>query len=332
MGKNKVVSGRGERLLRLTSNKGRQRKDATSFSSCYGGAEANVLMSLSSLGRKTRFLTRLGKDEISLGALLALKKAGVDPSFIKRDDNPLGLYFLEEGEGKRPSKVVYHRKGSSATARKKDDFDFDEALKDVALFHVSGISLCLSESRRECVREARKACKKRNIPVSFDFNYRSTLLPLEDAKKIYPLVVPYCKYIFASLWDRKTLLGFRPFEENEDEVFQKACMEFGFDFIFTKKRSIINDRNQLLLPLAYTEKEKIVGRQEERYIFDRIGAGDSFAAGVLFGLLEKKELKESLDYGIANCALKQTIFGDQANFSKEELEEYLRRGKEERKR
>lgn len=332
MNNNKIIGARGERLLRLTSAKGRQIKNADSFSVCYGGAEGNVLRSLSCLGRKTRFLSKMGKDEISQAAVLSLKRAGVDTSFVVRDENPLGIYFLEEGEGKRPSKVVYHRKGSSATTRKPEDFDFKKALEGVSLFHISGISLCLTKTRRDTVRECLKTCKERHIPVSFDFNYRPSLLPLDEAKKIYPEVAKYCDILFASKWDIQILLGFHPEETDEDKVFLGVCKEKGYRYVFTKKRTILDDRNQRILPIGYTSKEKVIGREEDRYIFDRIGAGDSFAAGVLYGVANERSTRESLDLGIANCALEQTIFGDHANFSIEELQEYLSSGKEERKR
>lgn len=332
MNNNGIICGRGEMLLRLTSSKGRQIKNAESFSVCYGGAEGNVLRSLSCRGRKTRYLTKLGKDEISLAAALTLKRTGVDTSYILLDNNPLGIYFLEEGEGKRPSKVVYHRKGSSATKRLPSDFDFDKALEGVSLFHVSGISLCLSESTRETVLACLKACKEKNILVSFDFNYRTSLLPLDEARKIYPEVAKYCDIVFASKWDIQTLLGFAKDERDEDKVFLGVCKEKGFKYLFTKKRTIIDDRNQIILPIGYTQNEKVVGREERMVIFDRIGAGDSFAAGVLYGVANHLTRKEDLDFGIANCALKQTIFGDHANFSIEELKEYLSSNKEERKR
>lgn len=332
MNNNGIICGRGEMLLRLTSSKGRQIKNAESFSVCYGGAEGNVLRSLSCRGRKTRYLTKRGKDEISLAAALTLKRTGVDTSYILLDNNPLGIYFLEEGEGKRPSKVVYHRKGSSATRRLPSDFDFDKALEGVTLFHISGISLCLSKSRRETVRACVKACKEKHIPVSFDFNYRPSLLSLEEAKEIYPEVAKYCDIIFASKWDIQTLLGYHPEEKDEDKVFIGACKDHGFKYLFTKKRSVLNDRNQIILPIGYTKEGKTIGREEEIVIFDRIGAGDSFAAGVLYGVANHLTRKECLDYGIANCALEQTIFGDHANFSIEELKEYLSSDQEERKR
>lgn len=321
----KTVVGLGEMLLRLTSPNGIRLRDADSFKANYGGGEANVLISLSHLGHPTRFLTRLPQDDFGSACVDYLKANDVDTSFVVRDDASLGIYFLEEGEGARPSKVVYNRKHSSATLMAPKDFADDAIFKDAALLHISGITLALSASSQQTVLALIKKAKEAGVKISFDFNYRSKMMSIDEAKKIYPLVCQYADIVSASPWDIQTLLGFEPEEKDKDKLFQDACRHFGFSYLFTKNREILSAKVQTLQAFVYTGKKKVSGRKVRFKIFDRIGAGDAFTAGYLHELLQAKpDLAKALDYGISNCVLEQTTFGDQAKFSLEELDEYLK--------
>lgn len=318
------VLGLGEVLARFTSERGVRIQESDNFRCNYGGAELNVLVSLCHLGHEGRILTRLGNDSLSCAAFDHIIKNRVDTSFIKRDGNPLGLYFLEEGEGSRPSMVVYNRSHSSATMMTPSDFDFAKALEGVSILHISGITLAISDSSMKTALALMEEAKKRGVKVSFDFNYRAKLMSVEKAKEVYPIVAKHADIVSASPWDIKTLLGFHPDESDNDRLFMDACKEFGFDYLFTKKRVILSQREQRLQAFGYTAEKKVTGVERQFEIFDRIGAGDAFAAGYLHGLLlDYSDPLSAIEYGIANSILEQTIFGDSSLFTHENLLEFL---------
>ena len=322
----KTVVSMGELLLRLTSPDGTLLKDAKSLRVNYGGAEANVLMSLSSLGFQTRYLTRLGDDEISLAAKKRLQEMGVDTSFFASDPthSPLGIYFVEPGDGPRASKVVYHRKHSAASQMEPSDFDFQKAFKGADIFYVSGITLEISPNSASTVLAAVKAAKKMGVKVIFDFNYRSKLISVEEAKKVYPEVAKLADIVYATPWDIRTLLGYNSDTKDDDAFLAEACKENSYEALFTKKRKILSPHRQSLLPIVYTPEGKTVGKEIEFDIFDRIGAGDAFSAGTIYGYFKDGGSKElALAYGLANSILAQTIFGDQAEFKEEDLKTFL---------
>ncbi len=325
MNPNKMVVGLGEFLIRFTAERGTLIREARNYVANYGGSEANVIISLCHLGHKGRYITRVSKDELGLGAIDYLKTQDVDTSFIQmRGEHPLGTSIVEEGEGARPSVVIYNRKWSSAAQMKPEDFDIEAFLEDGNIFHVSGITLSISPRARAMAIETMKKAKEMGLKVSFDFNYRSKLLKLEDAQEIYPQVVPYIDIVSASSWDLQTLLHFHPEEKDQDKLFMDACKELGFDCIFTRKRTVLSSRQQKLQAFAYTKDEKVIGKEYEFEIFDRIGAGDAFVAGYLHGLLKNnKDLANAIRYGMANCILEQTILGDCARFSEKQLERYI---------
>lgn len=321
----KTVIGLGEFLIRFTAERGTLIREARNYVANYGGSEANVIISLCHLGHKGRYITRVSNDELGLGAIDYLKTQGVDTSFIQmRGEHPLGTSIVEEGEGCRPSVVIYNRKWSSAAQMKPEDFDIEAFLQDGNIFHVSGITLSISEKARNTAIAAMKKAKELGMKVSFDFNYRKKLMPLEDAKRVYPCIAKYADIVSASPWDIKELLGFHPDEEDQDKLFEDACKEFGFEYIFTRKRTIISSRVQKLQAFAYTKDKKVIGKEYQFEIFDRIGAGDAFVAGYLHGLLkDEDDLAQAMKYGMANCVMEQTILGDCSRFSEKDLNRFL---------
>ena len=320
-----LIIGLGEFLIRFTAERGTLIREARNYVANYGGSEANVIISLCHLGHRGRYVTRVSDDELGLGAIDYLKTQDVDTSFIqKRGQHPLGTSIVEEGEGARPSVVIYNRKWSSAAQMRPENFNFEEILKGGDIFHISGISLSISDKARSTTLEAIKVAKEMGLKISFDFNYRSKLLSIDDAKEIYPLAVKYADIVSASKFDIQTLLSFHEDEKDEDKLFKDACREFGFDFIFTRHREVLSSREQIMQGFAYTDKEKYASKKYRFEIFDRIGAGDAFVAGYLHGLLKnKKDIDKALSYGMANCILAQTILGDCSRFSEDDLEAFI---------
>ncbi len=320
--KDKIVT-MGEIMLRLTPPDYAKFEQANSFLANYGGGEANVAVSLAHLGHECYFLSKLPPNDLGDSAIAHLREHNVHTDYIVRGSSNLGIYFLETGFGGRPGKVIYNRKHSSATRMSPADFDFDEIFHDATWFHLSGITLALSRSCRSTCLAALKAAKAHGVKVSFDFNYRSKLATVEEAQSFYPSVMPYVDVLFASPWDFRTILGFNP-SSDDSELMAEAVRAYHLKYVFGKTRKIISATEQSMKAYVYGEKGCEHSEQMQFQIFDRIGAGDAFAAGVIHSLTKDygNPLKAAR-FGLADSILKQTIFGDVSTFSEEEIEEYL---------
>lgn len=329
----KYIVGLGEMMLRLTAPRGRLIPDAGEFNASYGGGEANVLISLSHLNHKTKFLTRLPINELGFACKKKLLAHEVDCSSVIMDNHTLGMYFVDIAEGSRSSNTLYNRKHSSASHMKVTDFNFDEIFKDASVFYLTGITLAISKEARDTALLALKKAKEHNIKVIFDFNYRSRLLSLEEAKKIYPEVINYCDVVFASPFDFKTLIGFESDETDNDKLFFDALKAFNLNRIYTKTRKIIACNEHVLNGISYSKNGKAESGEMNCLIYDRIGAGDAYSAGIVHGYLSNYSEEKTLQLGIANAILKQSLFGDYAKFNEATLEEFLiEKGKGEIKR
>lgn len=330
---NEKIITMGEIMLRLTPPDYNKIEQAGNFLANYGGGEANVAVSLSHFGHNCYFISKLPPNELGDGAIKHLMSHGVNTNYVVRGSSTMGIYFLESGFGGRPGKVIYNRKHSAATHMEICDFDFNEIFKDATWFHLSGITLALGSRTREVALYALKKAHENNVKVSFDFNYRSTLWSIEDAKKIYPLVMPYVNTLFASPFDLTEILNM-PNNLEEGELFKEAIKKFNLDYIFGKTRKIFSSTDQAMKAYVYTSSGKDETNEIEFQIYDRIGAGDAFASGVIHALL--KDYNNSLyaaKFGIVNSILKQTIYGDVSIFTEKDIVEYMNNlGKSEVKR
>ena len=236
----KVVT-MGEIMLRLTPPDYSKIERANNFLANYGGGEANVAVSLSHFGHNCYFLTKLPPNELGDGALRHLKGHGVNVDYVVRGSSTMGIYFLESGFGGRPGKVIYNRKHSAATRMEISEFDWEAIFKDATWFHLSGITLALSATTRNVALRALKEAKKYGVKVSFDFNYRSKLWTIEEAKQYYPLVMPYVDTLFASPYDLTEILGLDK-SLDEDALFRKAIETYEA-IVMTKEESQLLECN-----------------------------------------------------------------------------------------
>ncbi|MDO5330888.1 MAG: sugar kinase [Bacillota bacterium] len=317
------VLGLGELLLRMSPESYFRVGQTDRYHSYYGGGEANVMVSLSHLGHKTGLISKISKNALGEGGISYLKGHSVDTSLIVRDDGMQGIYFIESGFGGRPGEAIYNRKGSSATTMQASDFDFDAIMEGAKWFHISGIVLALGENVRQTVYSALRSAKRHNVKVSFDFNYRAHFLSLDEARKIYPKVLPYVNVLFAASFDFINILGYSP-ELSHSELFHKAIDEYGFDYIFGKHRHIFSANEQSLKAYVYDKAGYKETHEQSFSIFDRIGAGDAFAAGVIHKLLlDFSDSKGAIGFGLANCILKQTLAGDVSTFNEASINEFI---------
>lgn len=308
--KNKTVVAFGEIMLRLTPPA--SIINANEYKAIYGGTESNVLVALSAFGNPTRYLTKLPDNDLGLGAIMHLKRHGVNcDSIISSGDN-MGMYFLEKGYGNRPTKVIYSRKYAEVTTLKTGDFDFDDIFKDTALFHISGISFALSESARALCFSLLEEAKRRNIPVSFDFNYRAKLWNESQAAEVYKQIIPYVDFCLCSSKDLDVFLNIEL-----DDFFKTYN---NTKLLVVREREIISLDKHIIKAQIRTKEGKIAEVQKEAQVLERIGGGDAFAAGIIHGILNYgNDFAGALDFAADCFVMKATIEGDVLYMNEREI-------------
>ena len=330
----KKVVTLGEIMLRLSTPGYQRFVQADSFDVVYGGGEANVAVSLANYGYEAYFVSKLPKNEIGQAAINSLRKFGVKTDYIARGGERIGIYYLETGASMRPSKVVYDRAHSSIAEADMKDFDFDEIFKNAAWFHFSGITPALSDSAALLTEEALKAAKKNNVTVSVDLNYRKKLWSPEKAKEVMTKLMQYVDVCIGNEEDAHLTLGFKPGKTDVTsgelelagykDIFKQMIDKFGFKYVISSLRESHSASDNGWSACAFDGNEFYPSRKYEIRIVDRVGGGDSFASGVIYGLLEGKNFKDALEFGVAASALKHTIHGDFNLVTVEEVETLLK--------
>jgi len=320
----------GEIMLRLTTPKFLRFDQADSFDVIYGGGEANVAVSCANYGLNASYVTKLPDNPIGQAAINSLRGLGVDTSHIARGGDRVGIYYLETGASMRPSKVVYDRAHSSIAEATIADFDFDEIFKDADWFHFSGITPALGEEATKLTEEALKAAKRHGVTVSVDLNYRKMLWTEEEAQKVMTKLMQYVDVCIGNEEDAEKTLGFKPGDtdvtsgELEIEGYKNVCKQlkekFGFKYVASSLRESYSASDNGWSALIYDGEEFHRSKIYDVRIVDRVGGGDSFAAGLIYGLLTGKDFKDALEFGVAASALKHTIHGDFNRVTVEEVE------------
>ncbi|APH13433.1 pfkB carbohydrate kinase family protein [Clostridium sporogenes] len=313
------VVGLGEIMMRLSTDKGVLVSNTNNFNVNYGGGEANVLISLSKFGIDTRFISKISNNSIGQAILEYLNSKRIDTNFISKGEERTGIYFLEMGSGNRNSKVIYDRKNSCFSNIKLSDINIEEALKDVDIFHFSGITLALSEEIRKIILEIIKVCMGKNILVSYDSNYRSTLWSLEEAREATLEILPYVNILSAGILDAENILKINC---EYDDKYEKLNYYYNhisnnypnIKYTFSSFRDI-KSASTNTLQCNYFIDNKLYSSEIRTIddIVDRVGGGDALTAGIIYCILNNKEPKYTVEF--ANCVsvLKHTIYGD-ANF------------------
>ncbi|MDU5598112.1 MAG: sugar kinase [Lachnospiraceae bacterium] len=323
----------GEIMLRLSTPNNEKFIQADEFDINYGGGEANVAVSLANYGHEADFVSALPKNPIGDAAIATLRKYNVGTKHISRSGERVGIYFLETGSAMRASNVVYDRAHSSISTAKVDEFDFDEIFKDADWFHFTGITPAVSDSAAELTEAALKAAKKAGVTVSVDLNFRKKLWSSEKAKKIMTNLMQYVDVCIGNEEDAEKVLGFKP--GNTDvtagelelsgyvDIFNQMCDQFKFKYVISSLRESFsasnNDWSACIMDGA-TREFYHSKKYHVTPIVDRVGGGDSFAAGVICGLCDKKDFKSALEFAVAASALKHTIPGDFNLVTREDVE------------
>jgi 2-dehydro-3-deoxygluconokinase len=315
----------GEIMLRLTPPLYHRIEQTNEFHVNYGGGEANVAVALENLGLDVTFVTKLPNNQLGDGAIKYLRSQGVNCDYIVKNGDNIGIYFLENGFGGRPSRVLYNRKHSAFTEISPDELDFDAIFNDIKWFHVSGVTLALSESVRETTLQALKKAKEYGVTVSFDFNYRSKLWTIEEAREAIKKIIPYVDVCFASLYDLTTILEFKTDSKDRASIMQEFAKAYDIDYIFGTDREVITATENILSAYVYMPEQSLLTKEYKVNIFDRVGGGDAFASGVIYGLLKDYQNYEfAVEFGLACSVLKHTIFGDSSILKVNEIINYMK--------
>ncbi|WP_312815275.1 sugar kinase [Sedimentibacter sp.] len=329
----KKVITLGEIMLRLSTPGYERFVQADSFDVTYGGGEANVAVSLANYGFDAYFITKLPKHEIGQSAVNHLRRFGVKTDYIVRGGDRVGIYYLESGASMRPSKVIYDRAKSAIADADPSEFDFDEIFKDADWFHFSGITPALGDRAIKLTEEALKAAKRHNVTVSVDLNYRKKLWTTEKAQQVMTNLMQYVDVCIGNEEDAELTLGFKPGNtdvtsgelelEAYKSIFKQMIEKFNFKYVVSSLRESYSASDNGWSACIYDGKEFYHSRKYDIRIVDRVGGGDSFASGLIYGLLQGKDFKEALEFGVAASALKHTILGDFNMVSVEEVEKLV---------
>ena len=320
----------GEIMLRLKSPGHERFFQSPMLEATFGGGEANVAVSLANFGMDAAFVTVLPENVIGDECVKELRRFGVDTSRIQRGKGRMGIYFLESGANQRPSNVVYDRSDSAIALAQ--DIDWDSALDGADWFHITGITPAVSKSAKELSLEAVKQAKNRGIMVSCDFNYRGKLWKYgQAATDVMPELVKYVDVGIANEEDCQKSLGIKADAQVEKgklslEKYQALSEKVLEQFpnlkmiAITLRESISADSNGWSACLNdrkgfYHSKQYAIND-----IIDRVGGGDSFAAGLIYGLNSYETNEEALEFAVAASCLKHSIIGDFNRVSVSEVE------------
>jgi 2-dehydro-3-deoxygluconokinase len=327
----------GELMLRLKAPGHERLFQSPALEATFGGGEANVAVSLCRLGLEATFVTALSDGAVGDAAIQALRAHGVDTSRISRRGGRTGIYFLETGADQRASLVVYDRTGSAASAMAPGDFDWGGIFSGADWFHVSGITPALSRSAADATLEAAAAARAAGVRVSVDLNFRRKLWGYGvKAPEIMGPLTSLADVLLGNEEDLQLSLGLTA------EGIDPESGQVGADAVYglaerararfpnlgvlaiTLRESRSADRNgwsgALLGPSGYHVSRKY----ELSDIVDRVGGGDAFAAGLVFGLLELGDEAQALEFAVAASALKHTIPGDFNLVTRAEVERLVR--------
>lgn len=333
----------GEVMLRLTTPGFRRFSQANEFIATYGGSEANVAVSLAHFGIPTEFVTRLPDNAVARACLASLRESGLGTEGIVFGGKRLGLYYIECGAAFRNSNVVYDREDSSFATLRPGMIDWERIFADAGWFHWSGIAAALSQEGADACREALEVADRMGLTISCDLNYRKKLWNYgRTAAEVMRPLVQYSDVLFGAEPEYKEILGIEPVGFHATDAADTSfCSSLpAFDAfgrkvselvprcgkIFLELRNSITSNHNLLAAILYSEGAlKHTGIYDIEHEVDRVGAGDAFVGGMIYGLITyPDDDQRALEYALAASALKNTVYGDFNLVTVEEVESLMK--------
>ena len=320
----------GELMLRLAPEGYLRFVQSDKYQATFGGAEANVAVSLANYGLHAAFVSKLPTHEIGQAAVNSLRKFGVDTSLVVRGGERVGIYYCEKGASQRPSKVVYDRAYAAIAMAARSDFDWDKIFDGADWFHFTGITPALSDEMAVICEDACRAAKERGITISCDLNYRKKLWSKAKAGEVMDKLCHYIDYCIANEEDAKDVFGIEA--DNTDiyggkldrdgyiSVAKKLTDRFGFKGVAITLRESKSANDNDWSAMLYTGGEAYFSKKYAMHIVDRVGGGDSFGAGLIYSLVNGYAAQRTIEFAVAASCLKHTIEGDYNMVSVAEVE------------
>lgn len=320
----KVVSF-GEIMLRLATPGYNRFIQSNSLNATFGGGEANIAVSLSNYGIPTEFITRLPENDIADWCISDLRKYNVGTNHIVRGGDRVGIYFLETGAVSRASKVVYDRANSAIAEIKPGMVNWKEVFKEANWFHWTGITPAISQGAADACLEAIQVANEMGVTVSTDLNFRKNLWKYgKTAQEVMPKLVEGCDIILGNEEDFEKVFGIKPegFDVSQTagdvdpREFESVCVQMMKKYPRAKKviitlRGSINANHNTWGGCLYSDKLYMSKRYDITHIVDRVGGGDSFMGGLIYGLLTYTgDDQKALEFATAASCLKHTVYGD----------------------
>lgn len=324
----------GEIMMRLSPPGYLRFNQSSVLEMSFGGAEANVAVSLALLGDESAFVTRLPRNDLAEAAQQRLRGLGVNTEGILWGGKRLGLYFLENGAGQRASAVTYDRALSAFAEMDPVEFDWSKILSGADWFHFTGITPALSEATAQATLDAVRTARKLGLNVSCDLNYRAKLWSMEKARETLTEILKNVDYLITNGEAAETVFqlkiggsarfGLDP--KREVEIASQMTEQFSFKGVAITLREILSSARHRWSGLYYTQKQAHPGRFYDLDIVDRVGGGDAFAAAFIHAQGQKELPQETIEFALAASSLKHSVSGDFNLVKKAEIEALLADG------
>ena len=318
----------GEIMLRLTPPGFQRILQTPALELRYGGGEANVAVSLAMLGRSVAFVTRLPKNDVAQRCVNELRAVGVDTSCVLRGGNRMGIYFLEVGASQRPSTVLYDRAHSAIAEITPGMADWKTVFTGAKWFHFTGITPALSDSAAETCRVAARTAREMGLTVSVDLNYRKKLWSREKAGQVMSELMQYADLCIANEEDAESVFGIKGAEVTSGKIEQARYVDvarqlterFKFKGVAITLRESLSASENGWSGMYFVDDRPHFSRRYHIHIVDRVGGGDSFAAGLIFALMRGDGPQKAIEFAVAASCLKHSIVGDFSYVTLNEVE------------
>jgi len=320
----------GELLMRLATKRFERLVQAHEFEVAYTGAEANAAVSLANFGLEAYVVSVVPATEVGQACINFVRQFGVNTDFVRRAGQRLGTFYLETGASQRPSKVIYDRAGSAMTELKPGQINWTEVFAGKQWFHWSGTAPALSDSMAAATREACQAAKQLGLTVSCDLNYRRKLWSPDKARAVMTDLMQFVDVLIGNEEDSALVLGVEAKgvdvakgsldAERYQEVAHELHHRFKFRYVATTLRESLSASENGWSCLLSDGHQSWLSRKYRIWIVDRVGGGDSFSGGLIYGLLTGMSGQDTVEFAAAASCLKHSIHGDFNHVSKEEVQ------------
>ncbi|NLM44219.1 MAG: sugar kinase [Clostridiales bacterium] len=310
----------GEIMLRLSPIGYERFVQAKQFNVFFAGGEANVAASLANYGKDSYYVTKLPAHEIGQAAINEMRRFGIKTDYVVRGGDRIGVYYCERGASQRPSKVIYDRAASSIAEAKREDFDWKKIFEGAEWFHFTGITPALSDNCIDITRDALIAAKEAGVTISCDLNYRKKLWTTEKAGKVMSELVKYCDVLIANEEDAEKVFGIKAEKSDvtegklSDEGYKAVAKElydrFNLKYAAITLRESYSASINGWSGMLYDGENYYKSKKYDIHIVDRVGGGDSFCGGLIYGLSSGMDNQSALEFAAAASCLKHTIEGD----------------------